>query len=95
MEIGHCGEKTTTYLACGVVITSHIVNKQRCQAVYKEQSRRPSNLVDESWPCDLSVINGYDSPRRLCAVEDRYPYFTIIGTTLPISSTRKEESEDP
>ncbi|KAH0909788.1 hypothetical protein HID58_033109 [Brassica napus] len=34
---------------------------------------RPSNLVDESWPCDLSVINGYDSPRRLCAVEDRYP----------------------
>ncbi|CAN7090973.1 unnamed protein product, partial [Brassica rapa subsp. narinosa] len=33
---------------------------------------RPLNLVDESWPCDLSVINGYDSPRRLCAVEDRY-----------------------
>ncbi|KAH0909771.1 hypothetical protein HID58_033092 [Brassica napus] len=33
----------------------------------------PSNLVDESWLCDLSVINGQDSPRRLCTVEDRYP----------------------
>ncbi|CAN6857289.1 unnamed protein product [Brassica oleracea] len=33
----------------------------------------PLNLVDELWPCDLSVINGYDSPRSLCAVEDRYP----------------------
>ncbi|KAF3611536.1 hypothetical protein DY000_02044917 [Brassica cretica] len=32
----------------------------------------PSNLVDDSCPCDLSVINGYDSPRRGCAVEDRY-----------------------
>ncbi|WZZ86635.1 hypothetical protein YC2023_115214 [Brassica napus] len=33
----------------------------------------PLNLVDESWPCDLSVINGCDSPRRLRTVEDRYP----------------------
>ncbi|KAF3581628.1 hypothetical protein DY000_02035366 [Brassica cretica] len=31
-----------------------------------------SNLVDESYPCDLSVINGYDCPRTLRAVEDRY-----------------------
>uniref|UniRef100_M4F2W1 Uncharacterized protein n=1 Tax=Brassica campestris TaxID=3711 RepID=M4F2W1_BRACM len=34
---------------------------------------KPLNLVDESWPCDLSVINGYDSPRTLGTVEDRYP----------------------
>ncbi|KAL0793789.1 hypothetical protein Bca101_065166 [Brassica carinata] len=34
---------------------------------------RPSILVDESWPCDLSVINGSDSPRSLRTVEDRYP----------------------
>ncbi|CAN6971455.1 unnamed protein product [Brassica rapa subsp. trilocularis] len=27
----------------------------------------------KSWLCDLSVINGQDSPRRLCTVEDRYP----------------------
>ncbi|CDY24523.1 BnaA01g22270D [Brassica napus] len=31
------------------------------------------NLVDESYPCDLSVINGYDCLQTLCAVEDRYP----------------------
>ncbi|WZY72594.1 hypothetical protein YC2023_004834 [Brassica napus] len=33
----------------------------------------PLNLVDESCPCDLSVINGYDCLRTLRAVEDRYP----------------------
>ncbi|KAH0888393.1 hypothetical protein HID58_050822, partial [Brassica napus] len=33
---------------------------------------RPLKPDDDSWLCDLSVINGYDSPRSLCAVEDRY-----------------------
>ena len=35
-----CGEKRRRILRAMLFITSHIVNKQRSQAVYKEQSRR-------------------------------------------------------
>ncbi|CAF1724924.1 hypothetical protein Bca4012_042579 [Brassica carinata] len=47
--------------------------KQLFQSLSSAYCIWPLNLVDESWPCDLSVVNGYDSPMSLCAVEDRYP----------------------
>ncbi|KAG5383112.1 hypothetical protein IGI04_034582 [Brassica rapa subsp. trilocularis] len=52
----------------------------------------PQILVDESWPCGLSVINGYDSPQSLSAVEDHYLVsFLIIffiDTTVKTTSLR-------
>ncbi|KAG5414635.1 hypothetical protein IGI04_002202 [Brassica rapa subsp. trilocularis] len=45
----------------------------KLQGKRREEGDRPLNLVYESYPCDLSVINGYDCLQTLCAVEDRYP----------------------
>ncbi|KAH0942894.1 LOW QUALITY PROTEIN: hypothetical protein HID58_002531, partial [Brassica napus] len=52
---------------------------ERNCVVYIAKRRRPLNLVDESWPCDLSVINGYDSPWTLRTVEDRYPAWSDLS----------------
>ncbi|WZZ13517.1 hypothetical protein YC2023_106606 [Brassica napus] len=53
----------------------------------------PLNLVDESWPCDLSVINGCDSHRSLCTVEDRYPNVLDIWHLSSESSEAQTHSD--
>ncbi|KAG2302557.1 hypothetical protein Bca52824_031208 [Brassica carinata] len=55
----------------------------------------PSILVDESWPCDLSVINGSDSPRSLRTVEDRYPISTILQVPLHATTDKYREDHKP